>query len=188
MRHHLPQRAFTVVAVTAALWLPLPAAVHANTPPESAQAALTGQSLRGQSLFRYWGFEVYVASLYTEADFSAERYAQQRFALELQYRRNFKGSDISQRSIDEMQGIAPLTPQQSADWKAAMDRVFPDVAPGDRLLGVHQPGGGARFFHNGRLRGSIDDPLFAERFFGIWLSPRTSAPKLREALIAGAAR
>jgi hypothetical protein len=30
--------------------------------------------------------------------------------------------------------------------------------------------------------------VFAERFFGIWLSPRTSQPRLREALIAGAAR
>lgn len=188
MRHTLPQRAFTVVAVTAALWWPLPATVHANTVADNAQAALAGQSLRGQSLFRYWGFEVYVASLYTEPVFAAERYAQQRFALELQYRRSFSGSDIAQRSIDEMQGIAPLTAQQATDWKAAMERLFPDVAPGDRLLGVHQPGGGARFFHNGQLRGSIDDPLFAERFFGIWLSPRTSAPKLREALIAGTSR
>lgn len=188
MQHRPSQRAFTVLAVTAALWLPLPTTVHANTPPDSVQAALAGQSLRGQSLFRYWGFEVYVASLYTEADFSAERYAQHRFALELQYRRHFKGRDIAQRSIDEMQSITPLTPRQSADWKAAMERVFPDVAPGDRLLGVHQPGGGAHFFHNGSLRGSIDDPLLAERFFGIWLSPRTSAPKLREALIADATR
>lgn len=184
MKNPMLVRAAAVLATTASLWWPAQAGAAETT----AAAALSGKQTVGSSLFRYWGFEVYVASLYTEADFSAERYAQQRFALELQYRRNFKGSDISQRSIDEMQGIAPLTPQQSADWKAAMDRVFPDVAPGDRLLGVHQPGGGARFFHNGRLRGSIDDPLFAERFFGIWLSPRTSAPKLREALIAGAAR
>lgn len=188
MRPHLPQRAFTVVAVTAALWLPLPVVVRANTPADPVQAALAGQSLRGQSLFRYWGFEVYMASLYTDADFAAERYTQQRFALELQYRRSFKGSDIAQRSIEEMQGIAPLTSRQASDWQGAMDRVFPDVAPVDRLLGVYQPGIGARFFHNGRLCGSIDDPLFAERFFGIWLSPRTSAPKLREALLAGSQR
>lgn len=188
MRHHLPQRAAAMVAVTAALWLPLAAPVHANTPAEAAEAALSGKAPRGQSLFRYWGFEVYVATLYTTPAFRPEGFEQQRLALELQYRRAFKGADIAQRSIDEMQDIAPLTPAQAAEWKAAMERVFPDVAPGDRLMGVHLPGRGAHFYYNGRLRGVVDDPVFAERFFGIWLSPRTSQPRLREALIAGAAR
>lgn len=188
MRHHLPQRAAAVVAVTAALWLPLTTPVHANTPAEAAEAALSGKAPRGQSLFRYWGFEVYVATLYTTPAFRPEGFEQQRLALELQYRRAFKGADIAQRSIDEMQDIAPLTPAQAAEWKAAMERVFPDVAPGDRLMGVHLPGRGAHFYYNGRLRGVVDDPVFAERFFGIWLSPRTSQPRLREALIAGAAR
>lgn len=188
MRHHLTQRAAAVLTVTAALWLAQPTLAHANTPAEAAEAALSGKALRGQSLFRYWGFEVYVATLYTTPTFRAEGFEQQRLALELQYRRAFKGADIAQRSIDEMQDIAPLTPAQATDWKATMERLFPDVAPGDRLMGVHLPGRGAHFYFNGRLRGVVDDPLFAERFFGIWLSPRTSQPRLREALIAGAAR
>ncbi|MDZ7910082.1 MAG: chalcone isomerase family protein [Gemmobacter sp.] len=196
MRHALPLRTVTVVAATAALWLALPTQTRANTQAtnttatiaNSAEAALAGQSLRGQSLYRYWGFEVYVATLYTEPDFAAARFEQQRFALELQYRRAFKGSDIAQRSIDEMQGIAPLTPPQATGWKAAMERLFPDVRPGDRLMGEYRPGSGGRFFLNGRPLGGIDDPVLAARFFGIWLSPRTSAPQLREALITGSAR
>lgn len=187
MRPTLPQRAFTVVATTAALWLLWPAAAAQAQQP-TAETALQGQSLRGQSLYRYWGFEVYMASLYTAADFDAPRFGQQRFALELQYRRAFEGADIAQRSIDEMQAIDPLTAQQAQDWLAAMRRAFPDVRPGDRLLGLHLPGSGAHFYLNGRLHARVDDPVFAERFFGIWLSPRTSAPKLRAALIAEAAR
>ena len=84
-----------------------------------------------------------------------------------------------------MQGIAPLSAQQAADWLATMQRTFPDIQPGDRLLGVHVPGSGARFYFNGQLRATVDDPAFSARFFGIWLSPRTSAPQLRAALIAG---
>ena len=64
-----------------------------------------------------------------------------------------------------------------------MTRLFPDVRAGDRITGVHRPGTGARFFVNGRLQGELPDADFARLFFGIWLSPRTSEPALREALL-----
>ena len=182
-RHALLTRAALVLATTAALWWPAQAS---NVEP-TASAALSGQQTVGTSLFRYWGFEVYQATLHAAAGFDAKRFEQQRFGLALQYRRAFDGSDIAQRSIDEMQAIAPLTPQQTGDWIAAMQRAFPDVKPGDELLGVHVPGSGARFYFNGQLRATVDDPAFSARFFGIWLSPRTSEPALREALLGGKA-
>ena len=40
--------------------------------------------------------------------------------------------------------------------------------------GAALPGTGARFFHNGTLRGEVRDAEFARLFFGIWLSPNTS--------------
>lgn len=177
-------RATLVLATTTALWWPAQAS---NVEP-TASAALSGKQTVGSSLFRYWGFDVYQATLHAPAGFDARRFEQQRFGLALQYRRAFKGSDIAQRSIDEMQAIAPLTPQQASDWTAAMQRAFPDVKAGDELLGVHVPGSGARFYFNGQLRATVDDPAFSARFFGIWLSPSTSAPALRTALIGASAR
>ena len=53
------------------------------------------------------------------------------------------------------------------------------------LTGVHVPDSAARFFLNGKFVGEIRDAEFARLFFGIWLSPRTSEPKLRNALLAG---
>lgn len=173
--------AAAVMTAAAALWWP----AQASTIEPTAAAALNGKQTVGSSLFRYWGFEVYQATLHAGAGFDAERFEQQRFAIELQYRRSFKGRDIAQRSLDEMQSIAPLNAQQAADWLAAMQRAFPDIQAGDRLLGVHVPGSGARFYFNGQLRATVDEPAFSARFFGIWLSPRTSAPQLRAALIAG---
>ena len=67
-----------------------------------------------------------------------------------------------------------------------MLRVFPDVRKGDRLLGLQRPGEAAVFWLNGRLRGEIRDAEFARRFFGIWLSPQTSEPALRRALLGAA--
>jgi hypothetical protein len=40
-----------------------------------------------------------------------------------------------------------------------------------------------RFFHNGKLRADVTDPDFARAFIAIWLSPKTSEPKLRLALL-----
>lgn len=181
----LPLQALVALAIGAAVARP----ARANTlPAASADEALSGQRAIGQSLFRWWGLEVYRATLYGDASFDPPRFERQRFGLELEYLRNFSGRDITQRSIDEMQGIAALDPAQASGWRDAMLKTFPDVRPGDRLLGLHEPERGARFYLNGRLLAAVDDPVFSARFFGIWLSPRTSQPRLREALIAGAAR
>ena len=63
-----------------------------------------------------------------------------------------------------------------------MQQVFPDVRPGDHLLGVHG-GDGVHFYQENRLLGQIDDVDFADAFFAIWLDERTSAPELRAALL-----
>jgi hypothetical protein len=179
--------AAALLTLTLVLGASLHAPAMANTPPAGTAAeALSGQRAIGQTLFRWWGLEIYRATLYAGTGFDPLRFDQQRFSLELEYRRAFEGNDIARRSLDEMQGLAPLTPAQSRDWLERMRRVFPDVQPGDRLLGVHEPGAGARFYLNGRLLDAVDDPGFSARFFAIWLSPQTSQPRMRDALIAGA--
>ena len=50
---------------------------------------------------------------------------------------------------------------------------------------VNQPGQPTAFWLNGKPIGDIAGADFAQRFFGIWLSPQTSAPALRDALLAG---
>lgn len=184
-RRHIPVAAAFLLAVTTAAWWPT--SVQAGSPEPTATAALQDKQLLGQSRLRVWGFEVYEASLWAPAGFDAQRFEQQRFALELTYLRSFKGRDIAGRSIDEMRGLATLAPEQAARWQAAMGELFPDVQRGDRLTGVHVPGSGARFYLNGRLRGEVADDAFSRLFFGIWLSPRTSQPALRATLIQSAA-
>jgi hypothetical protein len=41
-----------------------------------------------------------------------------------------------------------------------------------------------RLWRGPQALGLIDDAELARRFFGIWLSPRTSEPGLRSALLA----
>jgi hypothetical protein len=60
------------------------------------------------------------------------------------------------------------------------------VKKGDRIMAVNLPGEGVRFLFNGKPNGEILDPQFARLFFAIWLSPKTSEPKMREELLVGA--
>ncbi len=159
------------------------APVAAPSPRPGATAALAQLHAAGSGTYTWWGFDVYQASLWVEPVFEPAARARQRYALELQYLRAFKGRDIAQRSLEEMRRIGAFTDAQAQAWLQSMAAVFPDVAAGDRLLGLHLPGRGAQFLYNGRLVGQVADPEFAHLFFGIWLSEQTSAPRLRAALL-----
>jgi hypothetical protein len=173
--------ALGALALVCALWSSPPA--MANTPEPALGTALQGKQMLSTARLRVWGFEVYDASLWTSNDFDGSRYAQQDFALELRYLREFKGSDIAERSINEMRELDSVAPEQAERWLAAMRQLFPDVKRGDRITGVHMPGRGAAFYLNGQALGELADERFSRLFFGIWLSPKTSQPDMRETLL-----
>ncbi len=142
----------------------------------------------GRGRLTWWGFEVYDAALWTASGFRVEQFASHPFVLELTYQRNFTAADISRASLQEMRRHGTIEPAQAERWQAQLASVLPDVKRGDRIAGVHRPGQGAAFFHNGRPAGEVADAQFARLFFAIWLGEATSAPALRQALTAGPAR
>ncbi|WP_293469554.1 chalcone isomerase family protein [Polaromonas sp.] len=157
----------------------------AATAQEVASALPQGQ-LIGQGRLTVWGFQVYDARLWAATGFGAGGYASQPMALELAYLRAFDAVEVAKRSLQEMRRSAAISEAQAAQWTTELLRVIPDVRKGDRITGVHRPGVGAAFWVNGRASGEIRDAEFARLFFGIWLSPNTSEPQLRQALLAGA--
>ncbi|MDB5964942.1 MAG: hypothetical protein JWQ72_1442 [Polaromonas sp.] len=142
--------------------------------------------LIGKGRLTYFGFQVYDARLWAEPGFKADSLASEPFALELAYLRDFANTDVAERSILEMRRSAPISDAQAQAWIAEMVRAIPSVRKGDRIMGVYRPGVGASFLVNGKPSGDIRDAAFARLFFGIWLSPQTSEPRLRSALLAGA--
>lgn len=161
----------------------------AQSPPSllpAVASAVPDAKLSGERLFRYWGFSVYTARLWVAPGFKANDFAAQPFALELAYLRDFAGADIADRSLSEMKRVGGFSDAQGAQWLARMKEVFPNIKKGESLTGVHQPGVGARFFHNGKPLAEVRDAEFSSRFFGIWLASNTSEPELRAALLAGA--
>ena len=162
---------------------------HARVaPPPEVAAELPGARTQGEGQMRFFGLRVYDVRLWAGEPASATNWAALPLALELEYARELQGAAIAERSLKEMQRQAEIAADTGARWLGAMTRIFPDVRAGDRITGVQRPGTGARFFVNGRLQGELPDADFARLFFGIWLSPRTSEPALREALLGPGAR
>ncbi len=176
----LSRRAVLVaIAVSpAAAW-----ATTAPTPPAEVSAALPGASLQGQGRLRYFGLHIYDAALWSAAPVPPGNPFATALALELRYARKLAGGAIADRSIDEMKRVGDFSPADGQRWLDAMKQAFPDVQAGDRITGVHQPGVGASFFVNGKPTAEVRDTVFARLFFGVWLSPRTSQPALRAALL-----
>lgn len=163
--------------------LAAPAAVRAARAPAEIATEIPGAQLIGSGTLRWMGLRVYDARLWAAEALSAETWASRPFALELQYARALPGRRIAERSLVEMRRQRELPAADAERWLDALQRLFPDVAAGDRISGVHKPGQSARFHVNGRLAGELTDAEFARLFFGVWLSPQTSEPSLRDALL-----
>ena len=160
---------------------------NAATLPSELGADLGNAQLAGTARLRFFGLDVYDARLWVSPGFRSANYADHALGLELTYLRALSGRAIAERSLKEMRRAATLASDVEQRWLAAMTDAFVDVKAGDRLTGLHHPTTGARFWLNSQPRASIPDLDFSRLFFGIWLSDRTSEPRLRADLLARAA-
>ena len=158
-----------LLAILACSWRP---AAFASTEPTA------GFKRWGTGEFRRFGFLVYEATLWAAGDDPLRP----PLALKLTYKRHIAGKDIAEASVKEIRNLGIADSAQLKRWGEQMGRIFPDVKPGDHILGLHLPEG-ARFFYNDQPAGTVDDPAFARAFFAIWLDSKTSAPDLRAALL-----
>jgi hypothetical protein len=148
--------------------------------PDAVARALPDLRLAGTGRLRWYGLHIYDAALWVRDGLFDPR---REFALDIRYARNVPGQRLARTSIEEMRRLGFSDQARLQHWEREMARVFPDVGKGERLTGVHRPGMGAEFYHDGRLAGVIADADFARAFFSIWLDPRTREPGLRQSLI-----
>ncbi|ARU05118.1 hypothetical protein CCO03_10825 [Comamonas serinivorans] len=179
--------AWGVACVLTPTLIAMPNALHAApstpAPPAELRSALPAARLVGTGVLRFFGLRVYEGRLWAGPEFQPEAYERHPFALELVYDRKLEGLAIAERSIAEMRRVGSFTDAQSRQWLTLMKQAFPDVQAQDRLLGLHDGQGEVRFFHNGQQTAQLRDAEYTRLFFGIWLSPQTSAPAMRTSLL-----
>lgn len=136
----------------------------------------------GEARFSVFFWDIYDSKLYTKTgSYSTKTPPNDIILFEITYLRDIRKNDLIEKTIEQWQHLninksiyQPYLPELSTIW--------PDIKKGDSLaLYIHH--NQSQFFFNGNAIGAIEDPSFHQNFIDIWLSPKTSQPKLREKLI-----
>jgi Chalcone isomerase-like len=147
---------------------------------EPVEEQLQSFDVIGEAQFNYMFWRIYDIALYSpNSTFTADP----PFAISIRYSRHFSGDSIADYSSQLMRRQGISDEFRLAGWHAQMDEIFPDVQEGSTLTGLYAANRQTIFYHDDEEIGRIRDPLFGQYFFGIWLSEKTNAPKLRAQLI-----
>jgi hypothetical protein len=133
--------------------------------------------LQGSGRLNWWGFHIYDASFYRAGTPSSPE-----FAIDIRYQKSFSGISIANTSAEEMKKMG-VPDAQVALWGKELAKVFPNIESGQTLTAVYAPKQGTIFYHDGKRIAQIPGVEFSKAFFGIWLDPKTSVPKLRNELL-----
>lgn len=176
-----------LLAALGALLGPAAPAALADPAPEASTPPLEGLLEIGSGELTWFGLQVYKARL-LDADGQYDQGGQDgALALEITYQRDIPRDrllDTTEREWNRLEGALNISGRSLVDdWLGQLEKIWPDVATGDRIIALHEPDGATRFYGNDGLLGIVDDPRFGPAFLGIWLHPDTRSADLRTALI-----
>jgi hypothetical protein len=128
--------------------------------------------LNGTALLRYRVFfKVYVAALYLGQGVAPEDlFADTPKRLEIEYFYAFKAADFAKSTIEGIaRNVAPGAFEDLQPRIEEMNRLYRDVAPGDRYALTYLPGVGTELSLNGAPLGRVAGAGFGAAMFSIWL-------------------
>ncbi len=130
------------------------------------QSVLPDAELRGSAIFRFLGFPVYQARLFTKGgaalDWSTD------FGLELKYKRNLSQNDLVESTMRELKRTGGAIPVRDQ-----LQRCFLDVSKGDTYLAVSEGRDKVGFWLNGKRTCTLAYPRIKTRFMAIFLGDNT---------------
>ena len=137
---------------------------------------LSKPSSLGTHNLKVWGLKIYKIELLSEVkNFSY----QNKFAIIINYQRDFSKKDLIRRSLEEISRINDIKDANLLKiYQNKLEEIFFDVKKGDRKTAFFDPKSGVKLYFNGKLSGEIKDLIFAKRFVDIWLSAKSSYPKM----------
>jgi hypothetical protein len=135
----------------------------------------------GNYNLKVWGFKIYNIQLLSDSkNFSY----QNKLALVINYQRDFAKKDLIKRSLEEISRINEIKDEALLkNYQNKLEEIFLDVKKGDRKTAFFNHKNGVKLYFNGKFVGEINDLIFAQRFVDIWLSDKSSFPKMTNAIL-----
>lgn len=137
----------------------------------------------GRGELTWLGFSIYQASLWTTTGQYQTIEKSSPIALTIHYEKNISSEALSERTIEEWEGLGIFDKQTRKYWGQQLKDIWPDVKPGDQITTLVTRNKKTSFYYNNKLISQVDDPQLGNALLSIWLHPDTSEPELRAKLI-----
>ena len=134
----------------------------------------------GEAKLKVLFWDVYNSTLYS--DNGRYREGQVPLRLDIQYLLDIESDALVERTAEEWDALG-LKHDNRDEWLVSLSALWPDVNKNDVLTMELDSNKRSTFYRNGELLGTIEDTAFGTSFIDIWLSPNTTRPNLRAALI-----
>jgi len=129
--------------------------------------------LRGIARYRYWGFKLYIAALYSKSEQVIDDdglILREPVQLRIRYSRDFKAKDF----VESGEAFIFKNPAfDKKTMKQALEKInslYKDIKVGDEYQINFLQSNGFELRLNGQTLGSVEGEEFARIYLGIWLS------------------
>ena len=134
----------------------------------------------GTAKLRVLFFDIYTSELKTESGEYTDGI--RPIQLKIIYERNIKSSALIKQTKKEWDAQMANDRNQPS-WIKTLESIWPNIKSGDTITFELYKNEKNQFFYNGQAIGNVNDPNFGEKFLDIWLSPKTTRPKIRREML-----
>ena len=122
----------------------------------------------GQTSFRKFGLHIYDASFWSLLD-KTDGTSKNGSALSITYAKNIRAKRLLSSTHKEWKRLGFGQQYPIDAWLGELEKIWPDVKPGDSITAVVTEHGDCIFYSNNRELGRIPDTQFGPAFLDIWL-------------------
>ncbi|MBA6265316.1 chalcone isomerase family protein [Colwellia sp. Bg11-12] len=135
----------------------------------------------GETTFSILFWDLYKSKLLTTTGTYPIQTDRDKLLYQINYLTGISSKDLVNRTVEQWQHLG-VEPELYAVYLPILLKIWPDIEEGDSLS-LYVNNNKSVFYFNNNLIGEINQPEFSQLFLDIWLSEKTSEPKLRLELL-----
>jgi hypothetical protein len=129
----------------------------------------------GSHCLKVFGLSIYHIELWSE---NGKFNYNQPLALSITYHKNFSALQLAKKTTIEMQKVNQLNTEQMQKYQGYINKLFVDVKKNQNKTAIFMPNGVLQIFLEQQKISEVNDLQFAKDFLNIWLSSKSSYPKM----------
>lgn len=140
--------------------------------------------LIGETSFSILFWDIYQSRLFTSSGQYPVDYAEGKLVYQIDYLADITSADLVDKTVEQWQHLG-IEESLYGEYVKPLKALWPNISEGDQLSLLIE-GDRSIFYFNEKYIGEIKSATFGPLFIDIWLSPKTSQPELRSALLGKA--